>query len=150
MPLAERETNDNQANSRSTRRLATGRASAASGKHPGLDVLSRVVIGNSNRGRGPYDKADLLGPLSEAGSLAAKQYLAATEQELTAKGARVRTTIVTGRPHMAISPLCDVEAVDLVVMTTHGRSGVSRWTMGSVADKILRTTNTRSSSSTAA
>jgi len=31
--------------------------------------------------------------------------------------------------------------IDLIVMASHGRSGVSRWSMGSVADKILRASN---------
>src|SRR4029077_7065486 len=31
--------------------------------------------------------------------------------------------------------------VDLIAMTTHGRSGVSRWVMGSVAEKVLRASN---------
>jgi nucleotide-binding universal stress UspA family protein len=30
--------------------------------------------------------------------------------------------------------------LDLIVMATHGRSGVSRWAMGSVADKVVRAT----------
>ncbi len=32
----------------------------------------------------------------------------------------------------------DENAIDLILMANHGRSGVKRWTMGSVADKILR------------
>ena len=28
--------------------------------------------------------------------------------------------------------------IDLIIIATHGRSGVTRWVMGSVADKILR------------
>lgn len=28
--------------------------------------------------------------------------------------------------------------IDLIIITSHGRSGVSRWVMGSVADRILR------------
>ncbi len=32
--------------------------------------------------------------------------------------------------------------IDLIVISTHGRSGISRWAYGSVADKILRSGNT--------
>jgi nucleotide-binding universal stress UspA family protein len=31
--------------------------------------------------------------------------------------------------------------IDLIVMSTHGRSGVNRWAIGSVADKIVRHSN---------
>jgi nucleotide-binding universal stress UspA family protein len=88
-----------------------------------------------------YDGEDM-GLLDEGGRLAAERYLATKQEDLTRKGVRVRATVGAGRPHIVISSLCDLEEVDLVVMTTHGRSGVSRWTLGSVADKVLRTTST--------
>jgi nucleotide-binding universal stress UspA family protein len=82
------------------------------------------------------------GILAEAGRLASEQYLGTMERQLADEGFHVRTAVAFARPHVAISSLCDRERVDLIVMTTHGRSGVTRWTMGSVADKVLRTTNT--------
>ncbi len=82
------------------------------------------------------------GILVEAGRLASEQYLDSTKMRLAGEGLRVSTAVRTARPHMAISSLCDQERVDMIVMTTHGRSGVTRWTMGSVADRVLRTTNT--------
>jgi nucleotide-binding universal stress UspA family protein len=88
-----------------------------------------------------YDGEDR-GIVDEDGRLAAERYLAVKEADLDRKGVRVRATVAAGRPHIVLSSLCDLEEVDLVVMTTHGRSGVSRWTMGSVADKVLRTTDT--------
>jgi len=103
---------------------------------------AELLIATATTTSDHHESDDRFGLLNEAGRLAAEQYLEATEQELGAKGFRVSTAISTGRPHIAISSLCDLERVDLVVMTTHGRSGVSRWTMGSVADKVLRTTNT--------
>jgi nucleotide-binding universal stress UspA family protein len=82
------------------------------------------------------------GVLAEAGRLVSEQYLTTKEQQLADEGFHVRSAVAEARPHMAISSLCDRERVDLIVMTTHGRSGVTRWTMGSVADKVLRTTST--------
>jgi nucleotide-binding universal stress UspA family protein len=89
-----------------------------------------------------YADAETAGMLAEAGRLASEQYLGTQERQLAVDGFRVGTAVASARPHMAISSLCDRERIDMVVMTTHGRSGVSRWTMGSVADKVLRTTNT--------
>jgi nucleotide-binding universal stress UspA family protein len=99
-------------------------------------LLASVIVAVEH-----YDGEDV-GLVDEKGRLAAERYLATKEAYLTRKGVRVRATVAGGRPHVVISSLCDLEEVDLVVMTTHGRSGVSRWTLGSVADKVLRTTST--------
>lgn len=47
--------------------------------------------------------------------------------------------VVTGVPHREIGEYAKQENVDLVVMTTHGRRGVSRALIGSTAEKIVRT-----------
>ena len=47
--------------------------------------------------------------------------------------------ILTGSPAVAL--LDAIAPADLVVMTTHGRSGVRRWLLGSVADKLIREAN---------
>jgi nucleotide-binding universal stress UspA family protein len=46
--------------------------------------------------------------------------------------------LVSGDPAEAIVHLAEVEHVDLVVMSTHGRSGLRRLLMGSVAEKVVR------------
>jgi len=99
-------------------------------------LLASVIVAVEH-----YDGEDL-GLVDEGGRLAAERYLAAKEADLDRTSIRVKATVAAGRPHIVISSLCDLEEADLIVMTTHGRSGVSRWTMGSVADKVLRTTNT--------
>ena len=43
-----------------------------------------------------------------------------------------------GYPPDEILRYADENDVDLILMATHGRTGPKRWTMGSVADKILR------------
>jgi nucleotide-binding universal stress UspA family protein len=100
-------------------------------------LLTMAVVSGDH-----YVNEETEGMLAEAGRLASEQYLGATQQQLANEGFHVRTAVASARPHIAISSLCDLERVDLIIMTTHGRSGVTRWTMGSVADKVLRTTNT--------
>ena len=56
------------------------------------------------------------------------------------KPIEVRGEIVIGYPADEILRFADENKVDLILMATHGRSGIKRWTMGSVADKILRAT----------
>jgi len=71
---------------------------------------------------------------------AAASYLKLLGQELHKRGIRVRPGRVEwGRPHVVITAIADEEGADLIAMTTHGRSGFVRWVMGSVADKVLRT-----------
>lgn len=50
--------------------------------------------------------------------------------------ATIRTSM--GYPPEEILDTAEREGVDLVAMTTHGRSGLSRWLYGSVAEKVLR------------
>lgn len=54
------------------------------------------------------------------------------------KSIEVRGEVATGYPAEEIIRYAEANDVDLIVMATHGRSGIKRWTMGSVADKVLR------------
>ena len=49
--------------------------------------------------------------------------------------------LVTGEPAAAIVELADDENVDMIVIGTHGRSGISRLLMGSVAEVVGRRAN---------
>jgi len=51
----------------------------------------------------------------------------------------VNAVLVEGHPAEEILRYAEENKVDLILMATHGRSGVMRWAMGSVADKVLRT-----------
>jgi nucleotide-binding universal stress UspA family protein len=53
-------------------------------------------------------------------------------------GIRVRAATVEESPHMAITEFAEENDVDLIVMSTRGQSGLSRWLMGSVADRVVR------------
>jgi nucleotide-binding universal stress UspA family protein len=46
--------------------------------------------------------------------------------------------LITGDPAGAIPRLAEEEGVDMIVMGTHGRSGLTRLLMGSVAEAIVR------------
>ena len=53
-------------------------------------------------------------------------------------GLKVRQMVDAGQPFAAIVDCAEKEGVDLIVMSSHGRSGLSRMLIGSVTDKILR------------
>lgn len=70
---------------------------------------------------------------------AATEDLARTEQRLRAAGiTNVTTRIVEGAPGPAVVDAAHAEHCDIVVMATHGRSGLSRTVLGSVADHVVR------------
>ncbi|MFC1924667.1 universal stress protein [Chloroflexota bacterium] len=46
--------------------------------------------------------------------------------------------VVTGHPAEEILNCAAEQEIDLLLMATHGRSGIRRWSLGSVADKVLR------------
>ncbi|WP_049936689.1 universal stress protein [Haloplanus natans] len=50
----------------------------------------------------------------------------------------IRASVLTGAPYRAIVDYADAEDVDLVVMGTHGRTGVDRYLLGSVAERVVR------------
>ena len=73
----------------------------------------------------------------------AEQYLNAVQASLAAKGIRkVETSVWYGQPASAIVDAARAGDVDLIVMTTHGRSGLGRLILGSVAEGVLRGTST--------
>jgi nucleotide-binding universal stress UspA family protein len=51
------------------------------------------------------------------------------------------TAVLEGRAHDVIQSYADDERIDLIVMGTHGRSGLDRYLLGSVAEKLVRTTS---------
>ena len=53
-------------------------------------------------------------------------------------GLKMRQVVDAGQPFGAIVDCAEKEGVDLVVMSSHGRTGLSRMLIGSVTDKILR------------
>lgn len=67
----------------------------------------------------------------------AQAYLAKLAQTLSEQGLRVETDVVYGEAAEAILREVDAFSADLVVMCTHGRSGLGRWIFGSVAERVL-------------
>jgi nucleotide-binding universal stress UspA family protein len=66
-----------------------------------------------------------------------EKYLKKVETRLTEKGIDVKVKMVAGDPAAKIVDQAKHEKADLIAMSTHGRSGIARWFLGSVADKIL-------------
>jgi nucleotide-binding universal stress UspA family protein len=68
----------------------------------------------------------------------AEQYLQRLEEGLKAKGVRVDSHVRYGDEAGEILDHASQKDITMIAMSTHGRSGVKRWLLGSVAEKILR------------
>ena len=68
----------------------------------------------------------------------ARNYLNQLCGRLQSLGVLLTAQVVVGKADESIVDAATHHQVDLIVMATHGRSGVSRWLMGSVADRIVR------------
>jgi nucleotide-binding universal stress UspA family protein len=73
----------------------------------------------------------------------AESYLAQVQERLTCEtGVTVETSVWYGPAADAIVEAARIRKVDQIVMTTHGRSGLGRLLLGSVAESVLRGTTT--------
>ncbi len=68
----------------------------------------------------------------------AREYLAGVTGQLTGGEITVEAAVLSGDVVEQLIDYASRNEVDLIVIATHGRSGVSRWAWGSVADRILR------------
>jgi nucleotide-binding universal stress UspA family protein len=75
----------------------------------------------------------------DAEEKAARDYIRGKALELKETGLKTHSNVAFGPAANAIYDAAKARNVDLIAMTTHGRSGVTRFVVGSVADKLLHT-----------
>lgn len=101
--------------------------------------LVRIVDVTRLERYGAYGLALEYAGLSEVAAeeeTAARAYLEDAAERLIATGTNVTTEIGRG---LVVESLIRIAAPgDLIVMASHGRTGLSRWFMGSVAEEIVR------------
>ncbi len=68
----------------------------------------------------------------------AQKYLGSVSRRAEWKGLKTETVVKVGPAADVIIDYARTKRADLIVMSTHGRSGLGRWAFGSIADKILR------------
>jgi nucleotide-binding universal stress UspA family protein len=68
----------------------------------------------------------------------ADKYLDRIQRSLIKKGLNVNTAVLIGKPAEAIVAYAAKNSIDLVIMASHGRSGISRFASGSVTDRVFR------------
>jgi len=87
-----------------------------------------------------YGSPELVTPfiIDEKQKESAERYLFNLAEELKKREFKVTTMVRTGQQvALEIIDYAKESGTDLIVMCTHGRSGITRWMLGSVTQKVL-------------
>ena len=100
-----------------------------------IDTPSLAHVGTIGLG---VEQAALSAALQRiaAEQAAATEYLAGIREHMVQRGLGTTTAVVTGE--VVAELLGAIRPRDLLVMTTHGRTGLARWFFGSVAEAVIR------------
>ena len=66
-----------------------------------------------------------------------RKYIAKIENELKSAGFKVSTLLRVGSVAEVILGVADELQVDIIAMSTHGRTGPARWLLGSIAERVV-------------
>ena len=75
--------------------------------------------------------------IEEQRKSAAAEYLDGVVDQMKCEDVDLRSEVMTGRVAESLTEYIESQGMDLVIIATHGRSGVSRWVRGSVAERVL-------------
>lgn len=70
--------------------------------------------------------------------LDAEKYLKEIVDRFRKAGVNAKAEVIFGKAAEALSNFASKNNIDLVVIASHGRSGISHWVWGSVAERLLR------------
>jgi len=100
------------------------------------------------RAREPMDSGvrqrlsnDLARKLDDAYQEEIEEYLKKISAYFKQKGITATSVAATGSPAEAILDYIRENQIDLIVMSSHGRTGIARWAFGSVTEKVLKESN---------
>lgn len=112
--------------------------SIAKGCGVGSVVFVRALDTSMPSATFAYIGESLRKEIEEGNEKAARKYLDELVGRVRLDGVEVKKQLIFGKAAESIAEYATGNDVDLITIATHGRSGVSRWTWGSVADRILR------------
>lgn len=102
--------------------------------------------GSADRLSGRIYRADSVSLLQvplDVGKMAksGRDYLLRIAKRLENQGLNPRINVLVGNVAEEIVHFAEEEKADLIIMASHGRSGISHWAIGSVAEKVFRATD---------
>ena len=102
----------------------------------GAEIVLLKVLGPlpepSMAGRGVVRSAEV------ASARLAQDYLEDVAAGLQKQGIPIQVETIEGKPYLEIIRFAEENEIDLIVMSTRGHSGLSRWLLGSVTDRVVR------------
>lgn len=106
-------------------------------EHPDAEITAAHVV---DLGESGYGEVAHLGPekLRERRREAAMDLLEGAHDRAAAFGRDLETDVLEGSPAEAVVDYAEEHDVDRIVVGSHGRTGVSRVLLGSVAERIAR------------
>jgi nucleotide-binding universal stress UspA family protein len=108
-------------------------------------VLIRVIEPTPTKFRGSYVTGDdhlaqieaNTREIEEARKASALEYLQKVLRGIRSADVQLHTEVLIGKIADRLIDYAEENDVDLILIATHGRSGISRWVRGSIADRIL-------------
>lgn len=103
-------------------------------------IHALYVVNTSTYSTLPADAnwESIIEALEEEGEASTQEILEFARDE----GVEVLTNVVEGVPHREILEYADENDIDLIVMGTHGKTGFDRLLLGSVTEKVVRSSKT--------
>jgi nucleotide-binding universal stress UspA family protein len=101
-------------------------------------VLLRVIEPLATAANLTYIGEDSARDLKQKAKAAAEEYLSYAADRLRTHCGGVKTAVLEGNPASVILDYASENGVDLIAMSTHGASGLTRWAIGSVTERVIR------------
>jgi nucleotide-binding universal stress UspA family protein len=98
-----------------------------------IPIVNYNVLTTDKRAQLPYTESD-----QKELNQNASDYLEEVAGQLKGKGFNVKTMVKTGIVAEEIVNAAHETNANLIAMSTHGRSGVIRWAIGSIAEEVIR------------
>lgn len=99
---------------------------------------SRVMLLRALDRNQAAEKAQLFDLLNwQINKTGAKMYLEKTSARLQKSGLRVEVTVLEGLVAESITDFAQSQGMKLIILSSHGRSGLSQWGLSSVTQKII-------------
>ena len=115
----------------------------ASGSNKKVTLLNAVTLPITTPVAIPGDASNILPMMPSPEQIAAdeakaKKYLEKQAQSLKGLGIKTDCVVVIGDPGSSIVDYAEKNAIDLIAIATHGRSGLRRILFGSVAEYVIK------------